>query len=83
MRFLHHYHPCCVLLQEKVDQEPAAPTAALADALDHTIALAHQAGQAQRECGLDILPGDFAQSTLKLGLIEVKEHKRSEMHIIL
>lgn len=64
-------------LQEKVEEEPAAPTAALADALDHTIMLAHQAGQLQRDCGLDILPDEFVKSTLKFGLVEVR-HLASE-----
>ena len=57
--------------QEKVDKEPAAPTAALGDALDNTITLALQAGQVQRDCGLDIMPEDFVKATLKFGLIEV------------
>ena len=52
-------------------EEPAAPTAALGDALDHTIMLALQAGQVQRDCGLDILPEDFVAATLKFGLVEV------------
>ena len=54
-----------------MDEEPAAPTAALGDALDHTIMLAMQAGQVQRDCGLDILPEDFVKGTLKFGLVEV------------
>lgn len=45
--------------------------------------LAHQAGQLQRECGLDILPEDFAQSTLKFGLVEVGNRKGSKMQTCL
>ena len=69
----------CFLLQEKVAEEPAAPTAALGDALDHTITLALQAGQVQRDCGLDILPEDFLKATLKFGLVEVR-HASSRIH---
>lgn len=58
-------------VQEKVERDPAPPTAALADALDHTVLLAQQAGQVQRGCGLDILPDDFVRFTLKFGLTEV------------
>ena len=62
-----------------MDEEPAAPTAALGDALDHTIMLALQAGQVQRDCGLDILPGDFVKSTLKFGLVEVSDAETSTL----
>ena len=58
-------------MQEKGEEEPTPPTAALADALDHAALLAQQAGQVQRACGLDILPDDFVRSTLKFGLTEV------------
>ena len=58
-------------MQEKVEGDPAPPTAALADALDHAVLLAQQAGQVQQGCGLDILPDDFVRSTLKFGLTEV------------
>ena len=59
-------------MQEKVEEEPTPPTAALADALDHAALLAQQAGQVQRACGLDILPDDFVRATLKFGLTEVR-----------
>ena len=65
-----------------MDEEPAAPTAALGDALDHTIMLALQAGQVQRDCGLDILPEDFVKATLKFGLVEVSDAARS-VHVVL
>ena len=58
-------------MQEKVEEEPAPPTAALADALDHAALLAQQAGQVQRAFGLDILPDEFVRSTLRFGLTEV------------
>jgi len=62
---------CITHAQEKVEEEPTPPTAALADALDHAALLAQQAGQVQRACGLDILPDDFVRATLKFGLTEV------------
>ncbi len=65
-----------------MDEEPAAPTAALGDALDHTIMLALQAGQVQRDCGLDILPEDFVKATLKFGLVEVRDAVRP-VHVVL
>lgn len=44
---LHSHEICCAgFLQEKIEAEPAAPRGALADALDHTILLAHHAGAA-------------------------------------
>ncbi len=35
------------------------------------IALTRQAGKVQQECGLDILPDEFARGVLKWGLMEV------------
>ena len=48
-----------------------APTARLADACENATALAWQAGEVQRGCGLDVLPEEYAASTLKFGLVEV------------
>ena len=62
---------CVTAVQEKVEAEPTPPTAALADALDHAVLLAQQAGQVQRACGLDVLPDDYVRSTLRFGLTEV------------
>ena len=52
--------------------EAAPPTEALAEACQHASALAWQAGQAQQECGLDILPDEFVRSTLRFGLVEAR-----------
>lgn len=58
--------------QEKTTVEEAPPTEALAEACQHASALAWQAGQAQQECGLDILPDEFVRSTLRFGLVEAR-----------
>ena len=58
--------------QEKSAVEAAPPTEALAQACQHASALARQAGQAQQECGLDILPDEFVRSTLRFGLVEAR-----------
>ena len=52
--------------------EAAPPTEALAEACQYASALAWQAGQAQQECGLDILPDEFVRSTLRFGLVEAR-----------
>jgi len=57
--------------QEKSDVEAAAATPALAEARETVIALTRQAGKVQQECGLDILPDEFARGVLKWGLMEV------------
>ncbi len=62
--------------QEKSDVEAAAPTDALADACDHAVALAWEAGQVQKECGMDILPDEYARGALKFGLVEVRAPSR-------
>jgi len=51
--------------------EAAAATPALAEARETVIALTRQAGKVQQECGLDILPDEFARGVLKWGLMEV------------
>ena len=51
--------------------EAAAATPALAEARETVIALTRQAGKVQQECGLDILPDEFARVVLKWGLMEV------------
>ncbi len=51
--------------------EATAATPALAEARETVIALTRQAGKVQQECGLDILPDEFARSVLKWGLMEV------------
>ena len=58
-------------MQEKSDVEAPAATPALAEARETVIALTRQAGKVQQECGLDILPDEFARSVLKWGLMEV------------
>ncbi len=58
--------------QEKSDVEAAAPTEALADACDHAVALAYEAGRMQQECGMDVLPEEYARGALKFGLVEVR-----------
>ncbi|CAL8471306.1 g10848 [Coccomyxa elongata] len=60
-----------LVFQEKSDVEAPAPTDALADACDHAVALAWEAGQVQKECGMDILPDEYARGALKFGLVEV------------
>ncbi|KAK9827734.1 hypothetical protein WJX81_007278 [Elliptochloris bilobata] len=60
-----------LVFQEKSEIEAAPPTEALAEACQHAAALAWQAGQAQQDCGLDILPDEFVRSTLRFGLVEV------------
>ncbi|KAK9806276.1 hypothetical protein WJX72_008182 [[Myrmecia] bisecta] len=60
-----------LVFQEKSEVEAAAPTPGLADARDQVVALAVQAGQVQKECGLDILPEEFCRSVLRFGLVEV------------
>jgi hypothetical protein len=52
--------------------EAAPPTEALAEACQHAAALAWQAGQVQQECGLDILPDEFARGALRFGLVEAR-----------
>lgn len=52
--------------------EAPAPTDALADACNHAVALAWEAGQVQKECGMDILPDKYARGALKFGLVEVR-----------
>lgn len=52
--------------------EAAAATPALAEARETVIALTRQAGKVQQECGLDILPDEFARGVLKWGLMEVR-----------
>lgn len=56
--------------------EAAAPTEALAEAADHAVALAWQAGQQQKECGMDVLPDEYARGALKFGLMEVRACSR-------
>ena len=51
--------------------EAAAATPALAEARETVIALTRQAGKVQQDCGLDILPDEFARGVLKWGLMEV------------
>ena len=51
--------------------EAAAATPALSEARETVIALTRQAGKVQQECGLDILPDEFARGVLKWGLMEV------------
>ena len=58
--------------QEKSDVEAAAATPALAKARETVIALAEQAGKVQQQCGLDILPAEYARNVLKWGLMEVR-----------
>ncbi|KAL0030068.1 hypothetical protein WJX79_004816 [Trebouxia sp. C0005] len=60
-----------LVFQEKSDVEAAAATPALAEARETVIALTRQAGKVQQECGLDILPDEFARGVLKWGLMEV------------
>ena len=43
----------------------------LKEAREQATGLARQAGQEQKDCGLDIVPEDFAASALKWGLMEV------------
>ena len=62
---------CDAWQQEKSDVEAAAATPALAEARETVIALTRQAGKVQQDCGLDILPDEFARSVLKWGLMEV------------
>ena len=52
--------------------EAPAPTEALADACDHAVALAYEAGRTQKECGMDVLPDEYARNALKFGLVEVR-----------
>ena len=46
------------------------PTAALGAACAAASALAEEAGAVQQECGLDILPDEYARATLRFGLVE-------------
>ena len=48
-----------------------APNEKLEEARQQMQALAVQAGQVQRECGLEIVPADFCKEVLKFGLLEV------------
>jgi hypothetical protein len=52
--------------------EAPAPTEALADACEHAVALAYEAGRMQKECGMDVLPDEYARNALKFGLVEVR-----------
>ena len=49
----------------------AAPNDRLEEARGHMLSLAHQAGEVQKACGLDVVPEDFCRETLKFGLMEV------------
>ena len=75
--------PFCVIkqpsfvffMQEKSDVEAAAATPALAEARETVVALTEQAGKVQQQCGLDILPAEYARNVLKWGLTEVTSRK--------
>lgn len=60
-----------LVFQEKSDVEAAAATPALAEARETVVALTEQAGKVQQQCGLDILPAEYARNVLKWGLMEV------------
>ena len=51
--------------------DAAPPTPGLAAAKEHMVALAEQAGKVQQQCGLDIVPAEFARGILKWGLMQV------------
>ena len=51
--------------------DAAPPTPGLAAAKEQMIALAEQAGRVQQQCGLDIVPAEFARGVLKWGLMQV------------
>ena len=51
--------------------DAAPPTPGLAAAKEQMVALAEQAGKVQQQCGLDIVPAEFARGVLKWGLMQV------------
>ena len=57
--------------------DAAPPTPGLAAAKEQMIALAEQAGRVQQQCGLDIVPAEFARGVLKWGLMQVSWGTRS------
>lgn len=59
-----------LVFQEKSEAEPGLPPRLVA-ARDEAAALAHAAGEVQRDAGLDIVPEDFVLATLNFGLMEV------------
>ena len=64
-------------LQEKSQVDAAPPTPGLAAAKEQMVALAEQAGKVQQQCGLDIVPAEFARGVLKWGLMQVSSDTQS------
>lgn len=56
--------------------DAAPPTPGLAAAKEQMVALAEQAGKVQQQCGLDIVPAEFARGVLKWGLMQVSREKQ-------
>ena len=61
----------------------AAPNEKLEEARQQMQALAVQAGQVQRDCGLDIVPTDFCKETLKFGLLEARHLPLEQQRLLL
>ena len=64
-------------LQEKTEVNVVPPTAALGAACAAASALAEEAGAVQQECGLDVLPDEYARATLRFGLVEASADQSS------
>ena len=69
-------------LQEKSQVDAAPPTPGLAAAKEQMVALAEQAGKVQQQCGLDIVPAEFARGVLKWGLMQVSWDTQSAAAVL-
>ena len=58
-------------MREQGQEELEGENEVLKEAREQATSLALQAGQEQKDCGLDIVPEDFAAGALKWGLMEV------------